>query len=668
MEARIEADTTIEYGRERREASPFFLGFLDFLLLCFCFHFLNFWKRGRFVLDPMYAKLLFVFVGIWLFVSLSTRKFKYCTYENYGCGMTALVKCNLYTAYLAALLVVLTGLYSYSRTHIFGTCALMFFLEASILSGYYIVARPGRIQADLSAKDKSGRGRYEKALVVFDFFIAGFSFMAVHYWREGAWDLSADYEKLFVVFYGLWFVFSLVTGKFEARRHRNYYHAVWPWVKSAVLIALGLAVVVFGLRLFHFSRTQVFGTVLLLLCLEIVFHRIRFVFKRGNEEGDIESADQVNRILKQQKLPLALDLDEIRNHFLEPVREKLRDKYLRDDRELFEFLDSRINLSDIVHAEMSLRSNDNMVYFDRMNGHPVRLFVNLHKVNDIRWMNRYFLEVHNMLLNGGYFVGIAHTIVTHRDWIYENFPRHLASAYYMVDFAIHRILPKLPWIKKLYFSFTKGKNRIVSRAEILGRLTFCGFNIVGETTVNKRLHFVAQKTMTPSVDQNPTYGPFVELKRIGLEGRPIVVYKLRTMHPYSEYLQDYVYKINGLKKGGKIENDFRITGWGKIARKLWLDELPMLYNWLKGDLQIVGVRPLSPHYFGLYPESLRELRKKVAPGLVPPFYVDMPNTFEEICESERRYIEAYLEAPIRTQVSYFCRAFCNIVFKGARSG
>jgi len=84
-------------------------------------------------------------------------------------------------------------------------------------------------------------------------------------------------------------------------------------------------------------------------------------------------------------------------------------------------------------------------------------------------------------------------------------------------------------------------------------------------------------------------------------------------------------------------------------------------------LQIFGVRPLSAHYFSLYPKDLQDLRGKVKPGLVPPFYADLPVTFEEICESERRYILAYLERPVRTQVVYFWKAFYNIVFKGARS-
>ena len=78
-------------------------------------------------------------------------------------------------------------------------------------------------------------------------------------------------------------------------------------------------------------------------------------------------------------------------------------------------------------------------------------------------------------------------------------------------------------------------------------------------------------------------------------------------------------------------------------------------------------RPLSPHYVSLYPRDLQEMRSQVKPGLVPPFYADMPKTFDEICDSERRYIEAYLERPLRTQWMYFWRGFYNTVFKGARS-
>jgi len=60
------------------------------------------------------------------------------------------------------------------------------------------------------------------------------------------------------------------------------------------------------------------------------------------------------------------------------------------------------------------------------------------------------------------------------------------------------------------------------------------------------------------------------------------------MHPYSEYLQSYIYEQNKLQEGGKFANDFRVTTLGKCMRKLWIDELPMFINLFKGQLKIVG--------------------------------------------------------------------------------
>jgi hypothetical protein len=51
--------------------------------------------------------------------------------------------------------------------------------------------------------------------------------------------------------------------------------------------------------------------------------------------------------------------------------------------------------------------------------------------------------------------------------------------------------------------------------------------------------------------------------------------------------------------------------------------------------------------------SLKELRIKTKPGLLPPFYVDMPKTLEEIQASEKKYLYAYLKNPLKTDFNYF---------------
>jgi hypothetical protein len=64
---------------------------------------------------------------------------------------------------------------------------------------------------------------------------------------------------------------------------------------------------------------------------------------------------------------------------------------------------------------------------------------------------------------------------------------------------------------------------------------------------------------------------------------------------------------------------------------------------------------------------MQELRLKVKPGLLPPFYADMPGTFDEIVESERRYLMQKLEKPLATDWKYFWKGVWNILVKRARS-
>jgi lipopolysaccharide/colanic/teichoic acid biosynthesis glycosyltransferase len=107
---------------------------------------------------------------------------------------------------------------------------------------------------------------------------------------------------------------------------------------------------------------------------------------------------------------------------------------------------------------------------------------------------------------------------------------------------------------------------------------------------------------------------------------------------------------------------------GKFMRKFWLDELPMIINLLKGEMKLVGVRPLSAHYFSLYNKELQEKRVKFKPGLLPPFYADMPKTLDEIQASEMKYLTlCENNSELRTDLLYFGLIFKNIFIRKARS-
>ena len=293
--------------------------------------------------------------------------------------------------------------------------------------------------------------------------------------------------------------------------------------------------------------------------------------------------------------------------------------------------------------------------------------INLKRINDVRGINRFLHKVNDHLVDGGQFIGCVETKYLRKRRIFNKFPKGLAHLYYILDFFLKRVFPKFPVTRTFYNVLVGERNKVLSRTETLGRLYAAGFEIRSMKFIGKNLYFVASKVKEPLFHYEPVYGPIFRMRRHGKNGKIIYVYKMRTMHSYSEYIQKYVYDTNNLADGGKMKDDFRVSTLGRFFRRYWIDELPMIINLLKGDLKLVGVRPLSSHYLGLYSEELQEKRLHHKPGLIPPFYVDLPKTIEEIQASEMNYLTAYEKNPLLTDIRYFFNACINIVLKKARS-
>ena len=647
------------------------LFFADAFLLLVAFFLANTIKRGKLILPDGYLVLLALFFGCWLVASLVGKKFQPGQFLTFRDGIRTLVKSNLYLTYCISFVIVFLSLTPYSRLQVYLVCILLAGLNVGIWAVASRYCHPRR--AD-DVKSGSGDSASQASVSTLSYRLIGadlglliLAFFTVNILKRGQLSLLPGYDELLLILLAMWFIPGLITDKYRIHAEGNIYDWLWQWLKAGLLTLASMSVLIYGLRLFHYSRTQSLGTVILLMALEAVLVVLVFSGRnRADRGGDIETARDAARVLDQKPVDLNIDIEAIRRRLLSPARLKLAPALETAAPEVYAFIAEHVDLDDIRCYETSVGQSCAALdpYADYP---PTRLLVNLHKLNDIRRVNQYFLDVQRFLLPGGCFIGYAHTIRTHHQWVYGKFPRQLGHLIYAADFVLHRVIPKLPYVKKLYFLATRGRNRVLSRAELLGRLSFCGFDIVAEREIDKRLWVIARKVKSPSFETNPTYGPLVSLNRVGYKGEVIRVYKLRTMHPYSEFLQNYVYNQNGLRDGGKLSDDFRLTTWGRFFRKFWIDELPMLYNWLKGDLKIVGVRPLSAHYLGLYDEELRRMRLKSKPGLLPPFYSDLPQTFDEIRASEKRYLTAYFKSPITTDVRYFFKSLINIFLKRARS-
>lgn len=503
--------------------------------------------------------------------------------------------------------------------------------------------------------------------VLLDLLILLLSFLLVVWIKPGeGHHYITGYQSSFLVFCIIWIVISLLGQKYRLEQSQNVKKRTYPILLSNFIILGSLSIFIFLVRDYGYSRFIFFGTILTATTMELLL---------GNLYYHVQKATVVNGNGKKEYRGIGLTaeaakletLHDEQVDFTEPeVKEYIKNTILEEcGPEGFHFLNHYALLNN--NKTLILATTTRFNIESREPGR-YRAIINLHRINDIRRINKFFETANAKLTKGGTFIGCVETHDKRREKIlgWFIFPFNYLY-YYCIDFPVKRIFPKFGLTKKVYFFITRGNNRVISRAETLGRLISCGFEIQVENYIGPLLYIVAQKTGEPHFDMHASYGPFVRLQRIGKNGEIIKVLKMRTMYPYAEYLQDYVYRKNKLENGGKFKADFRISKQGRFMRRFWLDEMPMLYNWLKGEMKLVGVRPLSRHYFSLYSKELQEKRIRHKPGLIPPYYADLPETLEEIQTSELMYLDAYENKPFKTDWIYFWKALYNIIFKHARS-
>ena len=104
-------------------------------------------------------------------------------------------------------------------------------------------------------------------------------------------------------------------------------------------------------------------------------------------------------------------------------------------------------------------------------------------------------------------------------------------------------------------------------------------------------------------------------RRVGLHGREFILYKFRTMHVDAPLQEQRLAELHGDRVFLKIKGDVRVTRVGRFLRKFSLDELPQLVNVLRGDMSLVGPRPLLPSDMRRFPSGIWARRFMVQPGL-----------------------------------------------------
>ncbi|OWQ46223.1 sugar transferase [Roseateles noduli] len=134
-------------------------------------------------------------------------------------------------------------------------------------------------------------------------------------------------------------------------------------------------------------------------------------------------------------------------------------------------------------------------------------------------------------------------------------------------------------------------------------------------------------------------------ERVGRFGRPFRIHKFRTMRVDAPSLGPQI----------TIGDDARITRSGRWLRASKVDELPQLWDVLRGAMSLVGPRPEVPRYVALYPAELRALVLSVRPGITDPASLSFRNESELLAQAadpEREYVEVVMPMKLGLAADY----------------
>lgn len=140
---------------------------------------------------------------------------------------------------------------------------------------------------------------------------------------------------------------------------------------------------------------------------------------------------------------------------------------------------------------------------------------------------------------------------------------------------------------------------------------------------------------------------FFRQQRPGLHGRPFTLYKFRTMR--DAYAAD----------GSPLPDEQRLTRFGRLLRTSSLDELPELFNVLKGEMSLVGPRPLLLKYMPYYTETEQQ-RHLVKPGITGWAQINGRNNaaWNDRLASDVRYVQSY---SLTLDLYIIAKTFSNVV-------
>ena len=131
-------------------------------------------------------------------------------------------------------------------------------------------------------------------------------------------------------------------------------------------------------------------------------------------------------------------------------------------------------------------------------------------INEIININEFLIETNHKLNSYSFFILKVKTNKLRKN-NKNNYHKYILNIIYLYTFIIHRVFPKISFLKYLYYKILKYKSIYISKAEILGRLIACGFKITSYKEINNYLYIISKKVKPPAILKNSSYGPLFKM-------------------------------------------------------------------------------------------------------------------------------------------------------------
>lgn len=302
-------------------------------------------------------------------------------------------------------------------------------------------------------------------------------------------------------YFACWFISSYLLKRYTLERSNSYMNNIFKLLWTILIVQIILSALFLTPLNTSYSIWIIVGYSLLMFSLGSISYIIQFSISNAVEYKDIlelkkdkpEDSKIVTKKLDKRSSQILID------SIIEYSGEKV-----------FYFISRYLDFN-LKNNLVSFSSN----YFD-IKSKPEKKFTGIaifNKLNNIRGINKLFSIVNHKLPMEGTFVCNFEQRSTRKKRIYDKYPRGLNYIIYFFDYLTRRVIPKFLVMDKIYYNITRGKNRILSKTEVLGRLVYCGFDIVETKKLNGITYVIAKKIKNLDVIlESKRYGPLLTIK------------------------------------------------------------------------------------------------------------------------------------------------------------